>query len=115
MQVTVPYQRGCGQQSGREELTKESRAHVRDYDIIATCRQAAESPGQRRIVLGVHQRFGAVGNPQGLDLATDNDEERDVCIAILDEHFSGCDRTPSSVRGDPRDLCRRQCREETFR
>ena len=62
-----------------------------------------------------HQRVPRVRGADDLDLAGDDHEERHRGIARLDQDISAHDRTHDAVRGDSRNLRRRQRRENERR
>jgi hypothetical protein len=49
-----------------------------------------------------------------LDFTAQDDKERYALVPSVDEHLSGRRRTPSTVRGDPRDLLGREPRKKTL-
>ena len=73
----------------------EQRAPARDHVDLA-----AELPG----TVDGDQRLGVAGNPDDLEGAGGDDQERHDLIAGVDQHFTRRDGTPLAVRRDARDL-----------
>ena len=60
------------------------------------------------------ERFGAAGWSQHLNLAADNDEERNHSVSDLDEHLAARDRAAASMRSDSPDLLGCERRKEAL-